>query len=149
MDDDEDNPGVDEFGEPPTPQFVLGQEKSNLGPKVPYAVRYHIEGVRVGYDDRKQKDIWSSRIVWGITENQSVKDIVKDQESVKRDATKTEAKKWLKEYLTGKGEVPSQTVLADGELLGYTRSTTQRARGMLKISVKQVGRNTTWELLPN
>lgn len=66
-----------------------------------------------------------------------------------RDATKTEVKNWLKEYLTGKGEVPSQTVLAAGEGLGYTRSTVQRARGMLKISVKPVGKSTTWSLLPS
>jgi AAA domain len=136
-----------EFWEPSEPQFVFGQAKSNLGRMIPYAIRYHIEGVQVGYDERKQKGIWSSRIVWGTTEDQSVQDIVKAQESVKRDATVTEAKNWLRDYLKGKGEVPSSEALAKGEELGYTRSTVQRARGALRVSVKPVGRSTTWTLL--
>jgi len=87
--------------------------------------------------------------VWGATEEQSVQDIVKAQESVKRDAKVSEAKKWLREYLTGKGEVPSQTVLKAGEELGHTRSTVQRARGALRVSVKPLGKGTTWSLLPS
>jgi hypothetical protein len=145
-DEDEDT-GPDEFGERPEPQFVLGQAKSNLGRMIPHAIRYHIEGAQVGYDDCKGKAIWSSRIVWGATEGQSVQDIVREQESVKRDATKTEVKNWLREYLKGSGEVPSHQVLTAGEALGYTRSTIQRARGTLKVSVKPVGKGTTWFLL--
>lgn len=45
----------EKFWEPTEPQFVFGQAKNNLGRMVPYAIRYHIEGVQVGYDDRKQK----------------------------------------------------------------------------------------------
>jgi hypothetical protein len=43
-----------------------------------------------------------------------------------RGATVTEAKNWLRDYLKGKGEVPSSEALAKGEELGYTRSTVQR-----------------------
>jgi hypothetical protein len=144
-----DDDGEDEFIEVGAQQFVFGQAKSNLGRQIPYAIRYHIDGVQVGYDDRKNKAIWSSRIVWGATEDQSVQDIVKAQESVKRDATVSEAKSWLKQYLTGKGELPSNQVLTAGEELGYTRSTVQRARGALRVSVKPSGRNTTWALIEN
>jgi hypothetical protein len=137
----------EELWEPSEPQFVFGQCKSNLGRMIPYAIRYHIEGVQVGHDGRKGKAIWSSRIVWGLTEDQSVQDIVKAQESVKRDAKVSEAKAWLKDYLKGRGEVPSHQVLTAGEELGHTRSTVQRARGALRVSVKPVGKNTTWSLL--
>lgn len=65
--DDEEDTRPDEFGERPPQQFVLGQCKSNLGRMIPYAIRYTIEGKRVGYDERKNKDIWSSRIVWCVT----------------------------------------------------------------------------------
>jgi hypothetical protein len=136
-----------EFYGPPEPQFVFGQAKSNLGRMVPHAIRYTIDGVHVGFDEQKNKAIWSSRIVWGTTEDQSVQEIVKAQESVKRDAKVSEAKRWLKDYLKGKGEVPSDAVLKAGEALGHTRSTVQRARGLLRISVKPVGTKTTWSLL--
>jgi|tagenome__1003787_1003787.scaffolds.fasta_scaffold20978296_3 hypothetical protein len=137
----------DEFVTVGTPQFVLGQIKSNLGRKVPHAMRYHIDGVIVGYDPKKQKDIWSSHIVWETMEDQSVEDIVKNQEAVKRDQTITEVKAWLKKYLQDKGEVPSETVLKAGEAIGYSRSTVQRARGALKVRVVPIGRSTTWSLL--
>jgi AAA domain len=137
----------EEFGEPSEPQLVFGQAKSNLGRMIPCAIRYHIEGVQVGYDDRKLKGIWQSRIVSGMAEDQSVQDIVKAQESVKRDATVTEARNWLRGCLKGKGEVPSSQVLAAGEELGYTRPNVQRARGALRISIKPLGRGTTWSLI--
>jgi hypothetical protein len=151
-DPDEQDDGLeDEFGMPPEKkpvEFIFGQTKSNLGRMIPHALRYRIEGVDVGWDDQKNKPIESSRIIWGAIEEQSIQDIVKGQESVKRDVKVTEAKNFLKDYLTGKGEVPSNTVLTEGEKLGHTRSTIQRARGALKISVKPIGKNqTTWSLL--
>jgi RecA-family ATPase len=139
----------DEFGErPPHParQFVLGQAKSNLGRMVPYAIRYTIEGKEVGWDQKKNRPIWSSFIVWGVTEDQSIQDIVREQES-QRTTKKSEAKKWLKEYLDGKGEVPIETLMKAAEAEGHTRSTIQRARGLLRISIKPAGRSTTWSLL--
>jgi hypothetical protein len=151
--DPDDEDGMeDEFGIPTERrpvEFVFGQAKSNLGGLIPHAIRYQIQGVDVGWDEKKNKVIASSRIVWGATEEQSVQDIVKAQESVKRDAKVSEAKKWLKDYLTGKGEISSQTVLKAGEELGHTRSTVQRARGALKVSVKPLGKGTTWSLLPS
>jgi len=153
--DEQDNRDEDEFGEPydmprdrKPVEFVFGQSKSNLGRQIQISLRYQIEGTDVGWDPIKNKPITSSRIVWGEVLDQSVQDIVKAQESVKRDVKVSEAKKFLKEYLTGKGEVPSQTVLQAGEALGHTRTTVQRARGSLKIAVKPIGKNqTTWSLL--
>jgi len=130
-------------------EFIFGQSKSNLGRQIQISLRYQIEGVDVGWDDKRNKPITSSRIVWGEVEDQSVQDIVKAQESVKRDVKVSEAKAWLKEFLTGKGEVPSQQVLKAGEALGHTRSTVQRARGALKIAVLPAGKETTWSLLPS
>jgi RecA-family ATPase len=101
--DDESEP-VDELGMPTTrrpDEFVFGQSKSNLGRLIKHSIRYTIQGVDVGWDEYKNKIIKSSRIVWGETEDQTVQDIVKAQESVKRDAKVSEAKKWLKDYLTG------------------------------------------------
>jgi RecA-family ATPase len=155
--DEEDSRDEDEFSEPfgmpvdrKPAEFILGQSKSNLGRLIQISLRYQIEGVRVGWDEVKNKAITSSRIVWGEVETQSVQDIVKAQESVKRDVKVSEAKKFLKDYLAGKGEVPSHTVMTAGEALGHTKSTIQRARGALKVSVKPLGKNqTTWSLLPS
>jgi AAA domain/ClpX C4-type zinc finger len=130
-------------------EFIFGQSKSNLGRQIQISLRYQIEGVDVGWDDKKNKPITSSRIVWGETEEESVQNIVKAQESVKRDVKVSDAKKWLKNYLADKGEVPSNTVLTAGEALGHTRSTVQRARGALRVSVRPAGRETTWSLLPS
>jgi RecA-family ATPase len=151
--DEQDNRTEDELGIPVErrpAEFILGQSKSNLGRLIQISLKYQIEGVDVGWDAIKNKPITSSRIVWGDVETQSVQDIVKAQESVKRDVKVSEAKKFLKDYLAGKGEVPSNTVMTAGEALGHTRSTLQRARGALKISVKPLGKNqTTWSLLPS
>jgi RecA-family ATPase len=155
--DEEDSRDEDEFSEPfgmpvdrKPAEFILGQSKSNLGRLIQISLRYQIEGVRVGWDEVKNKAITSSRIVWGEVETQSVQDIVKAQESVKRDVKVSEAKKFLKDYLAGKGEVPSHTVMTAGEALGHTKSTIQRARGALRVSVKPLGKNqTTWSLLPS
>ena len=150
--DEQDNRTEDEQGIPvprKRAEFVFGQSKSNLDRQIQISLRYQIQGVDVGWDDKKNKAITSSRIVWGEVEDQSVQDIVKAQESVKRDVKVSEAKTWLKEFLTGKGEVPSQTVLKAGEALGHTRSTVQRARGALKIAVLPAGKETTWSLLPS
>jgi hypothetical protein len=155
--DEEDSRDEDELGEPvgmpvdrKPAEFILGQSKSNLGRLIQISLKYQIQGVDVGWDEVKNKAITSSRIVWGEVEAQSVQDIVKAQESVKRDVKVSEAKRFLKEYLAGKGEVPSHTVMTAGEALGHTKSTIQRARGALKISVKPLGKNqTTWSLLPS
>ena len=152
---DEEEDGRDEY-EPGMPverkpaEFIFGQSKSNLGRLIMISLKYQIEGCDVGWDPIKNKPITSSRIVWGEVLDQSVQDIVKAQESVKRDVKVSEAKKFLKDYLAGKGEVPSNTVMTAAEALGHTRSTVQRARGALRIAVKPLGKNqTTWSLLPS
>jgi hypothetical protein len=119
---DEDDTKPDEFGQRPPRQFVFGQAKSNLGKQVPFAIRYTIDGTEVGWDDKKGRAIWSSRIVWGATEDQSIQDIIREQES-QRTTKKSEAKTWLKEYLDGKGEIPVDTLMKAAEAEGHTRST--------------------------
>ena len=76
-------PTADEFelaGEP-REHFLFGQPKNNLAAKVPWTERYHIEGVRVGYDEEQGRAITGSRIVWDGKAEGSVQDIVIKQES--------------------------------------------------------------------
>jgi len=43
---------------------MFGQPKNNLAAKVPYVLRYHIEGAMVGHDAEEDLPIYGSRIVW-------------------------------------------------------------------------------------
>lgn len=63
--------------------FLFGQPKNNLAAKVPHALRYQIEGVKVGHDDDLDLDVWNSRIRWVGKVNGSIQDIILDQETQK------------------------------------------------------------------
>jgi hypothetical protein len=138
----------------PHTEFVFGQIKNNLAAKVMISLRYHMETEIVGHDDEAGKDIRASKL---FTDKrpvpQNVEDIVLEQEKARK-GVKTEgskAQQWLVGYLTGRGEVPSNTVERDGEAAEHSRSAIQRARTQLgdRIQVRSFGmpRTTTWNLL--
>ncbi len=112
-----------------TEWYVLGQAKSNLGPKVRYCLRYSIESARTGHDDELDEDVWSSRVVISGRVTEGVQDLVTRQETAK---PKTEnqrgrAEQWLREHLTGKGAVLSYEVKQAADEAGHTASTLDRA----------------------
>jgi hypothetical protein len=137
-------------------RFVFGQIKNNLAATVPVSISYHMETVTVGWDDDLDKEIRASQLVIGNTIKENIEDIVLEQEKRKR-KTVTQADRaeaWLLEFLAGKGEMPSHSVIKKGkEEAGLSRSSIQAARRALehRIAVRNlqtVPRKTTWELLP-
>lgn len=131
--------------------FLFGQLKNNLGPRVRVSLRYHISGEQVGHDDDLNLPIWSSKIAWDDINNTHIQDVVTEQERPKggRITEGDKVARWLKRYLTGKGEVPSEQVLNDAEDEGFARSTVQRARkNKTDIVVTNIHgtAKTTWQL---
>ena len=81
---------------------------------------------------------------------ENVEDIILEQEK-RAKSTKTEGGKsmaWLVGYLSGKGELPSHQIIADGGNAGHSRDSIHRARRQLadRIQVRSFGmpRTTTW-----
>jgi hypothetical protein len=62
---------------------MFGQPKNNLAAKVPYVLRYHIEGATVGHDAEEDLPIYGSRIVWDGVVDGTIQDIVTKQEDRK------------------------------------------------------------------
>ena len=129
--------------------YWLGQIKNNLAAKVPYTLRYRIEGMKVGRDDELLADIWSSRIVVDGRVTQRVDEIVNEQETrlPERETAADRAAKWLRIFLAGRGPVPSADVKAAAEQVGHSERTIKRALVTAEVKIAhQAGNATTWEL---
>jgi AAA domain len=147
-------------GEPydrPTPiaaEFLLGQIKNNLGPKIMETLVYRMATVVVGHDEQRQKEIKASQLRMDEFIERNVEEIVLEQERATRRA-KTQSSKaegWLIGYLAGKGEVSSGTVMAAGKAAGYSPDAVKRARRNLEGQVEVINLSTfpktsTWKLL--
>jgi hypothetical protein len=94
---------VPETGETGPETFLLGQPKNNLAAKVSYALKYSIEGVKVGRDDVLDMDIWNSRIAWQGRKEGSIQDIVSEQENRKPDRPTGELAEKLLAWIKGQG----------------------------------------------
>jgi hypothetical protein len=136
----------------PGESFVFGQLKNNLAANVPYALRYHIEGVAVGHDAELDKPIESSRIVWDGPEDGSVQDIVTEQENrnkSKRETGIDQAITWLRAYLTEHGPTPSKIVKDEGDLDEHSDRMLKRAAKRLGVVITPIPgtkNETTWSL---
>lgn len=131
--------------------FIFGQAKNNLAARVPYSIRYHIEGSRVGHDDELDLPIWSSKVITDGVAYGPIDELVRAQEnrSTTRETVRDRAEKWLNEYLTDKDPVPSPVVKAAAKEAGFSPRTIQRARDDLEVLVLPIeGTNnqTTWSL---
>jgi hypothetical protein len=133
---------------PPAETFLLGQPKNNLAAKVPFSLRYHIDGTQVGYDEELCEPIFGSRIVWDGRQEERVDDLVQQMETRKAHEHKPvgKAASWLREYLRG-GQVPSRQVKQDANDAGFSESTLKRAFQEINGQVINVGRTTHWRLL--
>lgn len=138
--------------EPEAESFLFGQAKNNLAARVPHSVRYHIEGVRVGHDDDLSVPIFSSHIVVDGIASSRIDELMAAQENraPNRETVADRAGRWLREYLTGKGEVHSAVAKAAGKAAGYNDRTLQRVLEDAGVRVVPIlGTNkTSWVLDP-
>jgi hypothetical protein len=134
-----------------TPEhYLFGQLKNNLSRRVPFTMRYHIDGVGVGHDEELDETIWSSRITWDGTIAEGLQDIVRRQEHdakvSDKDTAQARAARWLEDYLDGKPEgVPAARLRLDGERAGHKIRTLQRAAAVAGVHIDG-GRHSTWSI---
>lgn len=129
--------------------FLFGQAKSNLGARVPFTIRYAIEGARVGHDDELDKDVWSSAIRELGRVEERVDELVVKQESAKvrqDDAPRNQAAKWLREYLREHGPTLKADIVEAALGQGITKPTLERAAAEVRIQSSGRGRPATWSL---
>jgi AAA domain len=143
--------------EDPRTEFVFGQIKNNLAAKVMISFQYHMENEIVGHDSEAGKEIRATKLFIDerpITQN--VEDVVLEQEKAKKNIrTKGgKAERWLIDYLDGRGEVPSKSIVKAGRQAGFSRSTLYRARKELEdldrlkvTNLSTVPKTSTWKLL--
>ena len=144
-----DTEAVDEHGEPVSDHYVLGQAKSNLGPAVPYSVRYRIEGAQVGWDDELREHITSSRVVEMGHADERIGDMVERQDHPNREAPALKgAEEWIRGYLDLKGDIPSSQVKAAAQEAGIKPDALVRAASRLKVIKPDPsdGRKTVWSI---
>jgi hypothetical protein len=138
-------------GEPAADHYLLGQAKSNLGPPVPYSVRYRIQGVQAGYDEELREPIWSSAIVeMGHTEER-IGEMVDRQEHPNREAPALKtAEEWVRGFLDLRGAVPSSDVKAAAQGAGIAPATLDRTVARMAISYPDPtdARKRVWSLTP-
>ena len=130
--------------------YLFGQLKNNLSRRVPFTLRYHIDGVGVGHDDELDETIWSSRITWDGTIAEGLQDIVRRQEHdakvADKDTAQGRAARWLEDYLSGKPEgVRFVELRLDGERAGFKVRTLQRAAAVAGVHIEG-GRHSVWSL---
>lgn len=128
-DQEEREEGGEDEGRQPS-RFLFGQPKNNLAAEVPHTIRYHIEGVVVGFDDELQQEIWSSFIAPDGLIDANIKDVIRGQEKSKGnpDTAIGRAKIWLKAYLAANGATDVQVIFDAGMAEGHKERTLQRAR---------------------
>jgi len=131
--------------------FLLGQIKSNLGPKVGVSIRYVIGAEVVAHDEELDKDVRGSYVHRIGRRTAGVEEIVREAERVRPSGdgavTLRSAQERILALLDG-GERGSRSVkdaLIDG---GFTLSTIERAaREMVRdgrIRIVRNGRETSW-----
>lgn len=122
----------DPHNEDPRHTYWFGQIKSNLGPKAMSTWIYRIDGVKgIGWDQRLNVPIDSSRIVMEELVDGNVEDLYMDQEreltKAKRNTVGNQVQQWLEKHL-GKQSLKRADVLADAEDdMGYSAVSVKRA----------------------
>jgi hypothetical protein len=115
---------------------VLASVKSNLGP-APDSLTYRLVGAG---------DYGVARVQWEGETAHTARSLL--SEPVDDDGAKSEAVRWLEDYLTEQGAVPSKTAKADAAKAGIRERTLQRAINSLGVLVESRGfpRVTWWQL---
>jgi AAA domain len=118
----------DESGE----RRIFANVKMNIGPEPP-SLAYTLQG---------HDEFEVASISWEGTSEHSAADLVRPDD----DGAEGEAYRWLREYLTIYGRVPSKEVKKAARDEGIAEHTLQRARKKLNVIVTgRVGETTYWE----
>lgn len=130
--------------------FVLGQEKSNYGPRVPHVLRYVIQAEEVGTDQEDGEPLLGQRLVFLGREKGSVQAIVTEQES-RGSARVTQAgraEEWLTGFLREHGPMESSSVKEAGVAAGFSKTTVERTARRLPVTVMSLpgSTKTQWSL---
>lgn len=120
--------------DPAVEAYEFGQAKNNLGPKVPYSIRYTITGVTVGHDDELNEPIYGSRIVWGDQLDGSIETRAREQEAQASGSPRTtktdQAVAWLVDYLTEHGPTLRRVVIAAAPFTERMINTARKRAGV-------------------
>lgn len=123
--------------DPDNPELrVLASVKSNLGPP-PESLAYRLIGAG---------EYGVARVQWEGQTAHTARTLL--SEPRRDDEAKTVAERWLQNYLTVNGAVPSKTAKADADKAGISERSLQRAVKSLGVLVESRGfpRVTFWEL---
>ena len=126
---------------------VIGRPKSNLASGNVQPQQYHIETVKVGYDEEVGKEITAGRIVWGDYVDSSI-DALLDGSNKGPSSKVDKAAAWLQDFLRKAPEHRSSSrILKDrGEAAGFDERTLKRAMKRAGVTVVGEGcpRKTWW-----
>lgn len=117
---------------------VLASVKSNLGP-APGSLSYRLVG---------EGEFGVARIQWEGATTHTARSLLSEPIGGDDDGAHSEAERWLLDYLTEQGAVPSKTAKAEAAKAGIKDRTLQRASKSLDVVVDSRGfpRVTWWEL---
>ena len=118
---------------------VLASVKSNLGPP-PESLAYRLVGTDMGV----------ARVQWEGSTGHSAADLLRPRDSDDEDGAKSEAERWLSDYMAEQVEVSSKTAKADAAKVGIKERTLQRVAHMLGLRIESRGfPRVTWWVLPS
>jgi AAA domain len=129
---------------------LFGVPKNNLGRDDLPSIRFTIEGTPVGTDDGEISDV--GRAVIGDETVTTIREAMErngDDDDVR--SLTAECKDWLRQYLTDNSHADSRDVKRDGAAAGFSESTINRARKVMRVVVtnlSQTPRRTVWSLPP-
>ena len=116
---------------------VLASVKSNLGPP-PESLAYRLVG----------SDLGVARVQWEGSTGHSAADLLRPRDNDDEAESRTEAEKWLEDYLLASGGATSQDAKRAAAKDGIAERTLHRARHKLGVIVSHQGfpRVTWWQL---
>ncbi|HSS23159.1 MAG TPA: AAA family ATPase, partial [Mycobacterium sp.] len=118
---------------------VLASVKSNLGPP-PESLMYRLVGAG---------DYGVARVQWEGETTHTARTLLSEPADADDDA-KSEAERWLRDYLTEQGAAASKTAKAEAAKVGIRERTLQRAVNSLGVIVDSRGfPRVTWWQMPN
>lgn len=128
---------------------ILGQAKSNLGPKVPGSREYRVLEVEVGRDPTDGTPITTGRIEWLADVDMTVGDVLSGEGDAEVLTAVDEAADWLHDHLQSVGGTDeSASIKRGGAAAGHSDSALKRARRKLRVQSTSHGfpRQTFWSL---
>jgi len=128
---------------------VMTQSKNSSGVDG-LNLAYRIGQQHVAVSDGRTADMGRFELI-GATDR-TVRDLLADEQATGRESAVSECARWLKGFLSAKGQTPSLEVRAEGAGFGFSERTIQRAARKLDIQVertREVPPKTLWALPPS